>query len=180
MEGRRGQRAGSRIWGRRRYLGGCVGRFVIHGFILEGSGFGGDWGCPPESPSPRWRGEGDHPLSSLTPIMGSSSRGKCHYDRGARLDFHCYVRQRVLGGVAAGLGRSLGIEPVYVRAGFVSLGLVYGLGLVLYLGLWAILPEEPSPYGARPSDCNPASTVRASLCLRRCIAGAARRRVLAR
>ena len=39
-------------------------------------------------------------------------------------------------------GRSLGIEPVYVRAGFVSLGLVYGLGLVLYLGLWAILPED--------------------------------------
>lgn len=63
----------------------------------------------------------------------------------ARLEIHRDVKQRVLGGVAAGLGRSLGIEPVYVRAGFVSLGLVYGLGLVLYLGLWAILPEEPSP-----------------------------------
>ena len=50
-----------------------------------------------------------------------------------------------LRGVAAGLGRSLGIEPVYVRAGFVSLGLVYGLGLVLYAGLWAILPEEDGP-----------------------------------
>jgi phage shock protein PspC (stress-responsive transcriptional regulator)/two-component sensor histidine kinase len=61
-----------------------------------------------------------------------------------RLEIHRDVKQRVLGGVAAGLGRSLGIEPVYVRAGFVSLGLVYGLGLVLYLGLWAILPEDPS------------------------------------
>ncbi len=69
----------------------------------------------------------------------------------ARLEIHRDVKQRVLGGVAAGLGRSLGIEPVYVRAGFVSLGLVYGLGLVLYLGLWAILPEEPSPT-LRPSQ----------------------------
>ncbi len=63
----------------------------------------------------------------------------------SRLELHRDRRRGVLGGVAAGLGRSLGIEPVYVRAGFVTLGLVYGLGLVLYVGLWAILPEEASP-----------------------------------
>ncbi len=65
-----------------------------------------------------------------------------------RLEIHRDAKQRVLGGVAAGLGRSLGIEPVYVRAAFVSLGLVYGLGLFLYLGLWAILPEQASPESA--------------------------------
>ena len=63
----------------------------------------------------------------------------------SRLELHRDRQRGVLGGVAAGLGRSLGIEPVYVRAGFVSLGLVYGLGLVLYAGLWAILPEEDGP-----------------------------------
>ena len=63
----------------------------------------------------------------------------------SRLELHRDRQRGVLGGVAAGLGRSLGIEPVYVRAGFVSLGLVYGLGLVLYAGLWAILPEEAWP-----------------------------------
>lgn len=44
---------------------------------------------------------------------------------------------QVISGLAAGISNRLGIEAVYVRAGFAVLTLVWGVGLLLYLGLWA-------------------------------------------
>lgn len=52
---------------------------------------------------------------------------------------------RVLGGVAGLLAARLGLDPLWVRLGFVLLALVGGLGLVVYLGLWLTLIV-----GARP------------------------------
>ena len=52
---------------------------------------------------------------------------------------------RVLGGVAGLLAARLGLDPLWVRLGFVLLALVGGLGLVVYLGLWLTLVV-----GARP------------------------------
>lgn len=51
---------------------------------------------------------------------------------------------RLLGGVAAGLGRWLGVDPVLVRIGFVTLTAAGGVGLVVYGALWALLPVEPA------------------------------------
>jgi phage shock protein PspC (stress-responsive transcriptional regulator) len=59
---------------------------------------------------------------------------------------------RVLFGVASGLGRYLGIDPVAVRVAFVLLAVFGGSGLLLYLiGLIAI-PEavEGEPLDAAP------------------------------
>ena len=50
---------------------------------------------------------------------------------------------RVLGGVAGGLGRYLGIDPILVRIGFVVL-LFTGSGFLVYILCWILIPEERS------------------------------------
>ncbi len=54
-------------------------------------------------------------------------------------------RNRVIGGVSAGLGDYLNIDPVIVRVLFIVFTLINGLGLLLYIILWIIVPEEPLP-----------------------------------
>jgi phage shock protein PspC (stress-responsive transcriptional regulator) len=49
---------------------------------------------------------------------------------------------RIIAGVASGLGRYLGIDPVVLRVAFVALALLGGAGLVLYLVMWAVVPDE--------------------------------------
>lgn len=49
---------------------------------------------------------------------------------------------RVIGGVASGLGDFLNIDPLLVRIGFVGLMVFGGLGLILYVGAWILLPDE--------------------------------------
>lgn len=49
---------------------------------------------------------------------------------------------RVIAGVAGGLGRHLGIDPVVVRLGFVVLTLAGGSGVLAYLVAWLVIPEE--------------------------------------
>src|SRR5918996_716730 len=49
---------------------------------------------------------------------------------------------RVIGGVAAGLGDYLNIDPLLIRIAFVGLMVFGGLGLILYLGGWLLIPEE--------------------------------------
>lgn len=49
---------------------------------------------------------------------------------------------RVVGGVAGGLARHLAVDPFAVRVTFVVLGIFGGLGLVLYAGLWMVLPLQ--------------------------------------
>jgi phage shock protein PspC (stress-responsive transcriptional regulator) len=55
---------------------------------------------------------------------------------------------RVLGGVCAGLARSIGVDPVLVRIAVVLIGLISGGAAALaYLVAWVLLPqatEEPS------------------------------------
>lgn len=48
----------------------------------------------------------------------------------------------VIGGVAAGIANSLNIDPVIVRLIFVLLLIFGGSGLLLYIILWIVLPEE--------------------------------------
>lgn len=48
----------------------------------------------------------------------------------------------VFGGVASGLARHLGRQPLTVRAVFVALAALGGLGIALYGGLWMVLPSD--------------------------------------
>ncbi|MFA3781443.1 PspC domain-containing protein [Melioribacteraceae bacterium 4301-Me] len=49
---------------------------------------------------------------------------------------------RVLGGVCGGLAEYLNLDPVLVRVLFVIIALINGLGILLYIILWIVLPEE--------------------------------------
>ncbi|MBN3034124.1 MAG: PspC domain-containing protein [Bacteroidales bacterium] len=49
---------------------------------------------------------------------------------------------KVIGGVCAGLGAHFNTDPVWFRLGFVVLTIILiGTGLLVYLILWAVLPE---------------------------------------
>jgi signal transduction histidine kinase len=49
---------------------------------------------------------------------------------------------RVIGGVAAGIGHHLGVEPTTVRVAFVLLSVAFGFGIVVYLLTWLLAPQE--------------------------------------
>ena len=57
---------------------------------------------------------------------------------------------RVIAGVAGGMADRLGVVDLYVRAGFLVLTLIWGVGVFLYLALWAytldrIHDSRPAP-----------------------------------
>ncbi len=49
---------------------------------------------------------------------------------------------RWLGGVCGGLARGRGIHPAWIRAAFVVGGLIAGVGMLVYLACWLIIPQE--------------------------------------
>jgi signal transduction histidine kinase len=51
--------------------------------------------------------------------------------------------QPIIGGVAAGLARHLGLPVVWVRAAFLVLAVLGGSGVLFYAGLWLVLPAQP-------------------------------------
>lgn len=52
---------------------------------------------------------------------------------------------RVLGGVASGMARHLGIDTAWVRIAFVVAALFGGAGILAYLVGWVAIPEEGEP-----------------------------------
>jgi signal transduction histidine kinase len=52
------------------------------------------------------------------------------------------TQEPIIGGVASGLARHLALPVLWVRAGFVLAGLLGGLGVAFYLGLWLVLPAD--------------------------------------
>ncbi len=57
---------------------------------------------------------------------------------------HRSATTKVFGGVAGGIGERFDVDANIVRVVFVVLTLVYGLGLALYLAMWALVPRTPS------------------------------------
>lgn len=50
--------------------------------------------------------------------------------------------RRIVAGVAGGLADVLGVDPLWVRLGFLVLAFGAGAGVLLYLTLWWLLPRE--------------------------------------
>ena len=50
----------------------------------------------------------------------------------------------VIAGVCGGLGEYFNTDPTIVRLLFVAFALVAGGGLLLYLILWLLIPQEPT------------------------------------
>ncbi|MGH2640831.1 MAG: PspC domain-containing protein [Actinomycetota bacterium] len=53
--------------------------------------------------------------------------------------------RRLIAGVASGIADALGIPPAWIRLVFVVLSFGAGVGLLLYLALWWLLPREDMP-----------------------------------
>ncbi|HTY37181.1 MAG TPA: PspC domain-containing protein [Bacteroidota bacterium] len=51
--------------------------------------------------------------------------------------------QKVIGGVAGGIGEYLDIDPVLVRILFVVAFFAGGVGVLAYIIAWIIIPEQP-------------------------------------
>lgn len=49
---------------------------------------------------------------------------------------------RMLAGVCAGLAAHFGIDVTLVRLGFAVFTIFWGLGALIYLIAWAVIPEE--------------------------------------
>ena len=48
-----------------------------------------------------------------------------------------------LAGVCGGLGEYTGLDPNVVRVLFIVLAVLGGAGLIIYLAMWIIVPQEP-------------------------------------
>jgi phage shock protein PspC (stress-responsive transcriptional regulator) len=59
---------------------------------------------------------------------------------------------RKIAGVAGGLGRHLDVDPVILRVAFVVLTFFGGVGLLLYVALWLLLPEDGSDWATIKLD----------------------------
>ncbi len=62
----------------------------------------------------------------------------------------------VLGGVAAGLGDYLDVDPVIIRLVFIILCLAGGSGLILYVVCWLIIPRADDPVRSDSGSAPPA------------------------
>lgn len=62
---------------------------------------------------------------------------------------------RLVAGVAGGLADRLGVAPSYVRAGFLTLSTIWGLGVVAYVALWLYSYDyvsDSEPRSVEPSQ----------------------------
>jgi signal transduction histidine kinase/phage shock protein PspC (stress-responsive transcriptional regulator) len=50
--------------------------------------------------------------------------------------------QKYVGGVCAGLGRHLGVDPLVVRIAFVAAATAGGVGILLYAAAWVLIPAD--------------------------------------
>jgi len=57
---------------------------------------------------------------------------------------------RMVAGVAGGIGHHLGVDANVVRAGFIGLSFAFGFGVVVYLLTWLLAPLEAVPAAAEP------------------------------
>ena len=55
------------------------------------------------------------------------------------------VEDRMLLGVAGGIARYLDVDPVLVRLAFILLTMLHGWGLLIYVVMAFIVPEESAP-----------------------------------
>jgi len=73
--------------------------------------------------------------------QATSPRDDGPFDRLRRVDLR-RSPDGWLGGVCSGLAHRVGLDPLVVRAGTVLLVIFFGLGLLLYLLAWVLLPDS--------------------------------------
>jgi phage shock protein C len=65
---------------------------------------------------------------------------------------------RIVAGVASGLGRYFNVDPTLVRVGFVlAVAFTWGAAVLAYPVMWFLMPEEPANAPAWPAATAPVS-----------------------
>lgn len=59
---------------------------------------------------------------------------------------------KVIGGVCGGLGTYLNLDPVIVRILFVLLAVFGGSGVLVYIILWIVIPEQKYTFGTKVGE----------------------------
>ena len=52
-------------------------------------------------------------------------------------------KEKILGGVCGGIGEYFGVDPTLIRLLWVLFSLAYGMGILLYIIMWIIVPRNP-------------------------------------
>lgn len=60
------------------------------------------------------------------------------------------VTDKQIAGVCAGLAKYFDLDPTIVRLIFIVISLAGGPGLILYIVLAIVIPEEPMDYVSKP------------------------------
>jgi len=79
-----------------------------------------------------------------TPEDISDAEGPSSGEKFATPGYHRMYRDpdhRILGGICAGMGAYWNIDPLIIRVIFAALILAGGIGVLIYLILWIVLPE---------------------------------------
>src|SRR5580693_3736431 len=77
-----------------------------------------------------------------TPESGTPERDAPERSRGRRPRLVRTRRGRLIGGVCSGLADHFGVDPILFRIAFVGLAIFSGIGIVLYLAILLLVPEE--------------------------------------
>jgi len=73
---------------------------------------------------------------------------------------------KIIGGVCGGLGEHFNIDPTWLRLAFVILTITKGLGLLLYVIGWIVIPQRPlgeEPVAPPPPQSDKARKMNGSL-----------------
>ena len=65
--------------------------------------------------------------------------------QGAARRLRLSAQERMIGGVCGGLGEHFELDPILFRAAFLVLAFLGGLGILLYVVLWLLMPAAVSP-----------------------------------
>src|SRR5437660_7790246 len=95
---------------------------------------------PPSSTTPE---EGS--MDSTTQSQPGPNAGWQQPQSGTRPPLVRSRTDRKIAGVAGGLAAYLGVEPLWIRIAFVVISIPGGLGVLLYLLGWVLIPEEGEP-----------------------------------
>ncbi len=75
----------------------------------------------------------DRASSKVTSKMGESNKIKRIYRSNT---------ERILGGVCGGIAEYYQVDPVIVRLIWIAICLLWGVGILLYLIAWIIIPKK--------------------------------------
>jgi len=53
------------------------------------------------------------------------------------------ANEKILGGVCGGIAEYYNVDPVIIRLLWIAMSLAWGIGILLYIIAWIIVPKNP-------------------------------------